>query len=464
LENKDRALFESMPVWRALMTLALPTIISQLVILVYNLADTFFIGQTGDPYKVAAASLVLPLYYMTIALSAITGTGAGTLISRLLGMKHDDEARKVSAYGFYLAIAIGTAYSLVFLLLMEPVLRIAGASDMTLEYSMQYSFFTIVLGAVPQVLSFTLSNFLRSVGCARQSSTGVVISCILNIILDPLFMFVLMPSGYEVMGAGIATFISSLVSVVYFIFIIRRMSGRTVLTICPNIGRPEKGSVSQIFSVGIPALLTSFLYDVCVIVIDSLSAAHGDVNMAAIGIVLKAERLPLEIGIGLCMGMIPLAAYNYAAGNFERMRETLRDTRIAGIAVALVCIVLYEIFAGDIMTLFISDAETVSLGTHYLQIRCLATVFMFMCFSFLLFFQAVGLGKTSLLQSVVRQLVFNIPLLFILNGLYGMEGIIWTQCIADGLTAAVAMVIYMIVEKKIICPKEKSMSEAAALR
>jgi len=460
--DKNKEVFENMPVWKALSTLAIPTVIGQLVVLIYNLADTYYIGRTGNPYMVAAASLVLPVYNISIAVSNLMGTGGGTLVSRLLGAHREDEARKVSAFGIYLSVLLAAFYSLVCFLFMQPLLKLLGASSETLSYAAQYAFYVIVIGGIPTVFSLTMSSYFRSVGCAKQAGFGVSLGGILNIGLDPLFMFILLPKGYEVMGAAIATMLSNVIASGYYILALGRLKKKTVLTLSPHLGFPERKSVAEIFSVGIPAALVTFLYDFTNIIIDRLSSGHGDISVAAIGIVLKAERLPLNVGVGICQGMMPLAAYSFSEGNIKRMREVLHSARYAGLAFSFFCIALYQLFAGNIMKLFIDNAETVSLGTHFIRARCLSTPSMFLCFNFVFFFQAVGMGKRSLALAVIRQLLFNVPILFLMNYLFGMDGIIWTQLIADSCTAAVSFLVYEKAEKKVLRPMEKSIAREMA--
>ena len=205
----------------------------------------------------------------------------------------------------------------------------------------------------------------------------------------------------------------------------------------------------SVFAVGVPAAIAVTLFDVTYIIIDKLASGYGDIPLAAVGIVLKAERLPLNVGIGLCQGMMPLAAYNYSAGNFARMREAVNFSRLVGLVIGFVAVALYEIFAADIMRIFIDDARTVELGTHFLRARVLATPFMFMCFHLVNFFQAVGHGGKALALGASRWVVFNIPLLFVMNWVFGMYGIVWTQVVADIMMAAVSIVVYLQFERSI---------------
>ncbi|MCR4655603.1 MAG: cation transporter [Lachnospiraceae bacterium] len=427
--------------------MALPTIVSQLIMLIYNLADTWFIGRTNNPYMVAACSLVLPAFMLTIVITNIFGSGGGTLIARLIGRNEDKEASKVSAACLIMALIVAFCYSLLCFVKMEPFLMLLGASDNTLEYSKQYMLFVVVLGGVPAILSNTLSSMLRSIGMSGQASFGLSMGGVLNIALDPLFMFVILPDGQQVKGAAIATMLSNIAAFAYFVFIYARASKKTILRFGLSDGLPTKRSFASIFAVGIPAGVSVLLFDLCNMIINRLSAAHGDVELAAIGIVLKAERLPLNIGIGICLGMVPLIAYSYSSGDRERMDAIFRFGRLTGLGIALGCVVLYYIFAPWIMKAFIGDAETVRLGTQFLRARCFATPVMFLCFSMVHFMQAVGKGKEAFLLAVFRQLVFNIPLVILLERLFGMMGIVWTQAIADLCTTLVSYILYFRVRR-----------------
>jgi len=428
-DRKD--IFENVPVPRAMLTLAVPTVISQLITLLYNLADTWFIGRTNNPYMVGACSLCFTIFMMDLVMANLFGTGGGTLISRLLGRRDHAEASRVCAFFLWLSAAAALLFSLLCFLFRDPFLTFLGASSNTLPYARQYIFYVIILGSLPCVLSNTMSSILRSIGYARYASFGLAMGCLLNIGLDPLFMFVLLPDGMQVTGAAVATFLSNAAALVYFILVFKKLEGHTVLSADLRAGLPARDSALSIFSVGIPAALSTLLYDLSNIVIYRLAAGHGDIQLAAMGIVLKAERLPSNIGIGISIGMVPLIAYNYAAKNHQRMIEIFRFGRRCGLVIAFVCLIAYSIFAPQIVQAFIEEPETVRYGTAFLRVRCLAPPLMFLCYSSVHFMQALGYGKQSLLMAVVRQLVFNIPMLILLNALMGVMGIAWTQVLAD---------------------------------
>lgn len=439
---KNREVFEQLPVPKAVAAMVIPTIIGQLIILFYNMADTFFIGRTNDPYMVAGASLILPVFNITLSIAGLSGVGGGALVSRLLGEKQPEEAKKVFSFSVYLSILIAAVFSLAVLRFEQPLLRMLGANNNNYAYARSYAFCVIVFGGIPTVLSNVLANMLRSVGESKKAGVGITMGGLINVALDPLFMFVLFPHGMEITGAGVATCLSNCISCAYFILTIRALGGDSVLRLCPLRSLPSRRSIAAVFSVGIPMSLNTLLFDLDYVVIDRLMSAYGDAALAAVGIVLKAERLPLNIGIGICQGMVPIVAYNYSAKNYGRMRSTVRFSRRLGILCAVIAISLYELFSPQIMRFFIDDAQTVLLGTDFLRIRCLATIFMFLSFFHVHLFNSYGRGKEALFLGSIRWAGFNIPLLYLLEHFFGMYGIVWSQLCADVITVALSVYIY----------------------
>ncbi len=441
-KNDKIDIFENKPIASALAIMAVPTVISQLITLVYNVADVWFIGQTDNPYMVAAASLVATIFLMLTAIANLFGAGGGNLVVRLLGMKDEEEAGKVASFSLVMAIGSALIFSCICFIFMNPLLRFLGASDATIDYAKQYLMIVVVIGGLPTVASQTMSAMLRNIGYSKEAAFGLGMGGILNAILDPIFMFYMLPDGYEVVGAATATLISNTIAFIYYIFMYLRVQKHTIIRIPKKIERIRLNSVRSIFSVGLPAALSLLLYDLCNMVINMLSASHGDLELAAMGIVLKVERLPLNIGVGICLGMMPLIGYNYASKNFKRMIDFFKTSRLAGLGIALVCVVLYRIGAPHIMQAFISDTETVRLGTEFLRARCFATPVMFLSFHMVHMMQAVDRGKISFYLAVIRQLFLNIPLLFVLNHILGMTGIIWTQVMADCINVVISYMIY----------------------
>ena len=440
--TENQELFETMPVPRALATLAVPTIVSQLITMVYNLSDTYFIGKTDNPYQIAAASLSYVLVFIMTALSNLFGVGGGSLISRLLGGQKQEAARSVCAFSFYGAILIALLYSLGCWAFMDPLLRVMGASDATIGYAEGYTVWVVVVGGIPSTLSMTMAHLLRSEGYASRASFGLGMGGVLNILLDPLFMFVLLPAGQEVAGAGMATMLSNVISLCYFLAVFFHLRRRTVLSLSPRRLRAGLRYAGPVLSVGCPSALSSLLACLSNLTANNLASGYGDIPVAAMGLVKKINMLPMNVGMGLCQGMMPLVAYNYAAGKYRRMRSAIGCARLSGMGFAVLCIVVFELFAGGIVTLFIREPETLALSTSFLRISSLATPFMISNFQMAYTLQAMGKGPQSLLLSSCRQGILYIPIMFLMNHLFQLYGVVWAQFLADGLTLILSFVLY----------------------
>ena len=440
-EADRERVFREYAVAKALRVMVVPAVVSQLIVLIYNMADTFYVGLTDNPYMIAGTSLILPVFNISLCLAGLAGVGGGALISRLLGQGREDEARRASVFSLYLAAFIAAVFAVGTGVFMDPLLKLLGAGENTYEYARQYALCVIVFGGVPTVLSNALANVVRSVGRSKEAGAGIVLGGLLNIALDPLFMFVLLPPGQEVLGAGIATALSNGIACLFFITVVLRMGKGSVVTFNPRAGLASKESVIAVFAVGVPSAVATFLFDLDYVIIDKLMVSYHDLALAAVGIVLKVERFPLNVGVGICQGMLPLVAYSYGAGNHRRMNDTIRLARRVGLLIAAVSIVLYEIFAGPLVRIFLSDAQAVEMASGFLRIRVLATPLMFLSFFTVYLFQAFGRGRISLFLGVMRWLVFNIPMLFILNHFFGMYGIVWSQVTADSLTVLLSFYV-----------------------
>lgn len=445
----NKELFEQMPVAKALATLAVPTIISQLITIIYNLADTFFVGRTNDPFKVAAATISFLFLFMTTALANLFGIGGGSLISRLLGEKKPEEAKRVCALSFYGAVLISAIYVFVMSVYMEPILRLAGASDNTIVYAKDYIFWAIIIGGIPTTVSLTVAHLLRSEGFARDASIGLGMGGISNIILDPIFMFYILPKGQEVAGAAIATMVSNMISCIYLLIVFLKRTKTTCMSVSIKNAVAGLKYTLKIFSVGFPSTISTLLSCISNSVINNLISGYGDIPMAAMGIVKKIDMIPLSISMGICQGMLPLVAYNYASGNYKRMRAFSNCAILWGILFAGFCILIFELFTGHIVRLFIEEEETLALGTSFLSIACLATPLMITNVQMNYTFQAMGKGPQTLLLASCRQGLINIPLLFIMNSIFGLYGIICTQIIADGITMIISFSMYLSIYKQL---------------
>ena len=433
-QYNKKELFESMPVPRALAAMAVPTVISQLITLIYNMVDALFIGQTGNSYMVAAISLTLTLVIMLTSLSNLFGVGGGSLAARLMGVGNEEECRRVTAFSVYGAIAVGLSYSLLIGLSMNPLLYFLGASEQTIEYARQYTLLVIVLGGAFSMVSMTMAHLLRNAGYSGKASLGLSLGGVLNMALDPLFMFVLLPRGNEVTGAALATLLSNICSCGYLLFSYHKATGTAPLSLSVSQARKiRRESLKKLFGVGVPSAILTGLFDVANVCLNMLASAHSDLVLAAMGIVMKVERVPNAINIGICQGAMPIIAYNYSSGNHGRMKKTISTARLWGLAVSFVSIALFQLFAGQVTGVFMStsrgDAEnalrTIAYATLFLRIRCLASPVQLLNYHTSFTMQAMGNGKATMLHAFVRELVFYIPFMFLLDKLFGETGLAW---------------------------------------
>lgn len=441
LSAEKKELFETMPVAKALFTMAVPTVISQLVNLIYNMVDTIYIGQSGDAYKTAAVTLVFTIFMMTVSFGNLFGVGGGSLIARLSGRGEAGQAKSVCAFSFYGAVAIAVLYSLIIGIFMDPILGFLGASEHTIGFCRQYLLFVVVLGDVPVICSGAGAQLLRNAGYSRQAGIGLTAGGLLNIALDPLFMFVLLPKGYEVAGAAIATLLSNLVSFLYIVITMQKLSKVSPLSLSlRDLKHIRKQDIQELFAVGVPSSFLTALFDVGNIVLNLLMSAYGDLQLAAIGIVMKAERLPNAVNIGIGQAMLPIVAYNYASGDHRRMKDVIRTALLWGYGISACTIVLYELFAKPVCGLFLNTSAgadpagsvaTIAFAVTFLRIRCLASPFQFTNYNTSFCMQGVGYGSGTLLHACMRELAFYIPLMFVLNGIFGLYGLVTAIVIGE---------------------------------
>ena len=452
--NEKTQLFETMPVRKAIAVMAVPTIISQLINLVYNIIDTFFVGRTGNSFMIAATSVAYTIYMLTVAFGNLFGIGGGSLMARLFGRGEYEKAKSVSAYSFFGAILIAVAYSIIIAVFCDPLLTLLGATPQTIDYARQYVYLVVVLGDVPIILSAVMSHLIRNAGYSKQASLGLSIGGILNIALDPLFMFVIFPEGMEVFGAALATLISNIIACIYLLWVYSRLGRNTALCMSLKSAREiESPEVKELFSVGVPSAILTGLFDLANMFLNANMANYGDEAVAALGIVMKAERLPNAVNIGICQGMMPIIAYNYASGNRKRMKDVIHTATVYGLVICLISVGLFELLANPITAVFINTdadtavgaAETLAFAAFFLRIRCMASPLQFMNYRCSFCMQAMGDGKGTLLHAVVRELVFYIPFMYILDALFGINGLIFSLIAGEG--CGMLMAIFLLQKK-----------------
>ncbi len=433
-------LFEKMPIPQAVFRMSVPTVISSLVMVIYNLADTFFVGMLNDPVQNAAVTLAAPMLLAFNAVNNLFGVGSSSMMSRALGVKDYDTAKRSSAIGFYCALICSLIYSLAFTIFRTPVLGILGADDVTRQATSDYLMWTVSFGAAPSILNVVMAYMVRSEGASLHASIGTMSGCLLNIILDPIFI---LPWGLGLgaAGAGLATFISNCFACGYFIVltIVKRKS--TIVCINPRMFRFKKNIIAGIFTVGVPASIQNLLNVTGMTILNNFTAAFNSDAVAAMGIAHKVNLIPLQVALGISQGIMPLISYNYSAKNYKRMKGFLTfSTKIVLVLMSAVA-VIYFFFSREISSIFIDTASVIEYSGRFLQGMCICLPFICMDFIAVGVFQACGMGKKALVFAVLRKIVFEIPAIYILNYFFPLYGLAWAQTVAEVVLSMIALVV-----------------------
>ncbi len=428
MKTDKTELFEKTPVTRAVIALVVPTVISQIITVIYNMADTFFIGQLNDANQVAAASLCLPLFLLTTGMANLFGIGGASLISRSLGLGDGEKARKTSAFCVWTAAAVALVYGLAIFALRGVVLPAVGTDEFTYDFCASYLFWTLTVGAVPTVLNAALAHLVRAEGYSGQASFGVALGGVLNILLDPVFIF-----GFhlEIAGAAIATMLSNLIATVYFVILILVKRGKFHLTLNPRYYSVSGGIPKEVLMVGLPSAIMNLMGIFSNITLNKLLVHYSNAAVAGIGIAKKIDMLAFAIANGLSQGVIPLIGYNYSAKNIKRMRSAIKVTLILSLAVTTVGAVLLFTCANPLVRAFIDDAETVRYGSMFQRIICITGPFTAITTVIISIFQSVGQKGKPLVLSMLRKGGLDVPFMFLLDALAGADAIAWATPIAD---------------------------------
>ena len=429
-----------MPIPRAVAKLAVPTILSSLVTVLYNLADTYFVGMLNNSVQNAAVTLAAPLILAFNAVNNLFGVGSSSMMSRALGSRDYETVHRSSAFGFYCSIFCGLLFSLLYVVFQPFVLTILGADATTAEASAGYLRWTVACGAAPTILNVVMAYLVRAEGAALHASIGTMSGCILNIILDPIFI---LPWGLNMgaEGAGLATFLSNCVACGYFFVLLYVKRKNTHVCIRPSMFCLKRRIVLGVCGVGIPASIQNLLNVTGMTVLNNFTSSYGSDAVAAMGITQKINMVPMQIAMGLSQGIMPLISYNYASGNTPRMKKTLTFAAKISLTALVIVAAGYYVGAGALVRMFMQDPTIVAYGTRFLRGFCLGLPFLCMDFLAVGVFQAVGLGKNAFIFAILRKVVLEIPALIILNALFPLYGLAYAQFAAEIVLATAAVVV-----------------------
>ncbi len=443
MQDKTTEIFKNASVPKAVITNVVPSIVSMIMVLLYNLADTFFIGQTKDAYKVAAVSLATPAFMIFMAIGMLFGIGGTSLISRMIGEGRKEKAKNTSSFCFWSGFSIGVVAMVLIWVFSEPICRIIGASDDTLDYTLQYV--NIVSLGVPfLIVGNSFSNIIRAEGMPKTAMLGMIIGNMMNIVLDPIMILVF---DWGVAGAAIATVIGNVFAAVFYIF--HLMSKKTILSINPKDYKIGDRICTGVLAIGIPASLNSMLMSISNILINNVMTGYGDMAVAGLGVAMKVNMIVVMLLIGLGTGVQPLLGYCFGAGNRKRYMAVLRFSLILAFCMSAVMTVICYCGAGPLVTAFLDNDDAFGYGMSFSRIYILSGPVMGILFVLINAIQSTGAAIPSLILSVSRQGILYIPILAVFSRVFDEARMVaLAQPVTDYLAAALAVILFIVTYKK----------------
>lgn len=443
------ALFETEKISTAILKLAIPTVLSSLVMTIYSLADTFFVGMLNNSVENAAVTLSAPVLLAFNAVNNLFGVGGSSMMSRALGRKDYATAYKSSAFSFYLSIVAGILFSALAFFFNSELLVLIGADAVTVRATQGYLKWTVVFGAVPSILNVVMAYLVRAEGSAMHASIGTMTGCLLNIVLDPLFV---LPQfiGMGAEGAGLATFISNCVAVLYFLVLLGVKRKETYVSLSPRNVCFKRFIVLGVCAVGIPASIQNLLNVTGMTLLNNLTSGYGADAVAAMGIAQRLNNVPFSIANGFTQGLMPLVSYNFASGNYKRMKDGVRFSAKVIIAGLLVIALAYSLFADFFISIFMSNQEVVSYGISFLRGFSLGIPFLGIDFLAVAVFQAVGKGLYSFIFAITRKIILEIPAIIILSLIFPLYGLAYSQFAAEIVMAVLAVFTLLRLFRKLV--------------
>ena len=440
IDSEKAELFERMPIPKAVLKLSVPTIIGSLVMMLYNLADTYFVGMLNNSIESSAVTLAAPVLLAFNAINNLFGVGGSSMMSRALGRGDLDTVRKSSAFSFYGALFSGVLFAVMCTVFASPLLSLLGANEETAYATSKYLFYTVTLGAVPAILNVVMGQLVRAEGSVLHASIGTMSGCLLNIVLDPIFI---LPWGLDMgaAGAGFATFISNCFACAYFFVLVVIKRGKTYVTYSPKYFSLKKAIIIGVCAVGIPASIQNLLNVTGMTVLNNFTAGFGTDAVTAMGISHKISMIPMYIALGISQGIMPLISYNYASGNVKRMKKAFLFTTRISVTFLAVIAVIFFVFSAPLIELFMKDPEVIDYGKEFLRGMALAQPFLAMDFIGVGVYQACGMGKKSLVFALMRKVVLEIPALYLFNFLFPLYGLAYAQFAAEFILAIAAVIV-----------------------
>ena len=441
-------LFESEKISTAVLKLAIPTVLSSLVMTIYSLADTFFVGMLNDSVQNAAVTLSAPVLLAFNAINNLFGVGASSMMSRALGRKDYQSAYRSSSFGLYCAFICSIAFSSLCFFFNDQLLVLIGADKTTMEATRGYLKWTVIAGAAPSILNVVFAYLVRAEGSAMHASIGTMSGCFLNIILDPIFVLPqFLDMGAE--GAGLATMLSNSFAVVYFIILVLSRGKNTYVAINPRYISWQKYIVIGVCAVGIPASIQNLLNVTGMTLLNNFTSEYGADAVAAMGIAQRLNNVPFSLANGFTQGVMPLVSYTFASGDHKRMKDAILFAAKIVISALLGVSIIYYAASPALIGIFMESSTIVEYGTKFLRGFCLGIPLLAIDFLAVGVFQAVGKGMYSLAFAIMRKIVLEIPAIILLNNIAPLYGLAYSQAMAESIMAVLAIITLIILMRKI---------------
>lgn len=434
------ALFEEKPVPEAVMKLAIPTMISSLVMVIYNLSDTYFVGMLNDSIQNAAVTLAAPMLLAFNAINNLFGVGSSSMMSRALGRKDYDTVYRSSAFGFYCALLCGALFSVIYTFFSGSFLNLLGTSSDTAMATAGYLRWTVTCGAAPAILNVVMAYLVRSERATLHASIGTMSGCLLNILLDPIFI---LPQGFNMgaAGAGLATFLSNCTACIYFFILLFVKRKSTYVCIRPSMFGFRKDIVIGVCGVGIPAAIQNILNVTGMTILNNFTSSYGSEAVAAMGIAQKINMVPLYIAQGFSQGIMPLISYNYASKNSKRMKHVTGFSIKVTVFFMTVSLLVLICGADFLVSLFMKNEAIIAYGSRFLKGLSLALPFLALDFLAVGVFTACGMGRKTLVFAILRKIILEIPALFVLDKLFPLYGLAYAQFTAELILSVIGMIV-----------------------
>ncbi|NNU78188.1 MATE family efflux transporter [Clostridium estertheticum] len=428
--------FEEAPIPKAIAHMAVPMMLGMSINLIYSIIDAFFIGKLNNTAMMTAVTLALPFTCILMAIVNVFGAGGGTYISRLLGEKNLEDAKNISSISFYLSLLSGFIFMLLAIPLLHPILQILGARGDTVLFTQSY-IMVFIIGSPFVIANFTLEQIVRAEGASKVSMNGMVISVIINIILDPILIFT---CHLGIAGAALGTIIGNIGAVIYYVYYLRNKSA--TLTISLKTFKPTPIICNNIFKIGITAFLLDGFLMVSSLLLNNLSARYGDYAVAGFGISLRLVQLSEFIAMGLYMGVVPLIAYAYTAKNINRMKKVISTTTSYMLIITMSISLIIFIFRNPIYYLFSKDVNVINTGIYILIAMLVSSLFAAITGIITCIFQAIGRAKEATIMSMTQGILL-IPIMISGSYIFGLHGLIWSTTVAEVLTCLVGLCLWI---------------------